>query len=99
PANHYHISKYTRTSYDLTEWLSELPEDDLAVDFILKLKDHLLTPVHGIEYTGDKLDFTDKECAQILIANNKIFEHSVLRINYTTYDLQQEQDSLNPCTC
>jgi hypothetical protein len=31
PANHYHISKYARTSHDLTEWLSELPEGDLAV--------------------------------------------------------------------
>jgi hypothetical protein len=31
PANHYHISKHARTSYNLTEWLSELPSDDLAV--------------------------------------------------------------------
>jgi hypothetical protein len=31
PADHYHISKYARTSHDLTEWLSELPDDDLAV--------------------------------------------------------------------
>jgi hypothetical protein len=33
-----------------------------------------------------------------LIANNKIYEHSVLRINYTTYNLRREQDSLNPRT-
>jgi hypothetical protein len=30
PADHYHISKYARISYDLTEWLGELM-DDLAV--------------------------------------------------------------------
>lgn len=27
-----------------------------------------------------------------------MFEHSVLRINYTTYDLRREQDSINPRT-
>ncbi|KAG2337819.1 hypothetical protein BDR05DRAFT_952336 [Suillus weaverae] len=84
PANHFHISKYAKSSINLTEWLSELPEDDLAVvrgqDFILKLKDHLLTRLRGIEYTGDELEFTDKERAQILIANNKIYEHSIIRI-------------------
>ncbi|KIK33637.1 hypothetical protein CY34DRAFT_18247 [Suillus luteus UH-Slu-Lm8-n1] len=99
PANHFHISKYAKSSMDLTEWLSELPEDDLAVvDFIPKLKDHLLTCLRGIEYTGDELNFTDEERAQILIANNKIYDHSVLRINYTTYDLCREKDSLNPRT-
>jgi hypothetical protein len=35
---------------------------------------------------------------QILIANNKIHEHSTFRINYTTYDLRREQDLLNPHT-
>ncbi|KAG2029778.1 hypothetical protein BDR03DRAFT_1017973 [Suillus americanus] len=99
PANHYHISKYARASFDLTEWLNELPEDNQTVlDFIPRLKDHLLARLRGIEYTGDKLDFTDEDCTQIIIANNKIYEHSVLWINYTTYDLRREQDSLNPCT-
>lgn len=31
PSDHFHISKYAKSSIDLTEWLSELPEDDLAV--------------------------------------------------------------------
>ncbi|KAG2064475.1 hypothetical protein BDR04DRAFT_1130754 [Suillus decipiens] len=69
---HYHISKYAKTSYDLTEWLGDLLDDIAIVDFILHLKDHLLARIHGID---------------------------VLRINYTTYDLQREQDSLNPHTC
>ncbi|KAG2140146.1 hypothetical protein DEU56DRAFT_705242, partial [Suillus clintonianus] len=79
PSDHYHISKYATTSFDLTGWLSELPEDDLAVDFIPKLKDHLLGRIRGIEYTGDELEFTDEERAQLIIANNKIYEHNVLR--------------------
>jgi hypothetical protein len=42
--------------------------------------------------------FWGRQCTNFIIANNKLYEHSVLRINYTTYDLWQEQDSLNPCT-
>ncbi|KAG2077851.1 hypothetical protein BDR04DRAFT_981996, partial [Suillus decipiens] len=68
-------------------------------DFIPRLKNHLLAHLQGIEYTGDKLDFTDEDHAQIIITNNKLYEHIVLWINYTTYDLWQEQDLLNPCTC
>jgi hypothetical protein len=30
PADHYHISKYAKTSYDLTEWLGDLL-DDIAI--------------------------------------------------------------------
>ncbi|KAG2337033.1 hypothetical protein BDR05DRAFT_895824, partial [Suillus weaverae] len=52
------------------------------------LQDHLLARICGIKYTGDELEFTDEDCSQILIANNKIYEHSTLWINYTTYDLR-----------
>jgi hypothetical protein len=31
PADHYHISKYARTSYDLTEWLGDLLDDVVIV--------------------------------------------------------------------
>jgi hypothetical protein len=33
-----------------------------------------------------------------MILNNRIYSHKVLRINYTTYDMRREQDSLNPRT-
>ena len=32
----------------------------------------------------------------MLIVNNKMFEHAYVRINYTTYDLRREQDSIGP---
>ncbi|KAG2033271.1 hypothetical protein BDR03DRAFT_872322, partial [Suillus americanus] len=42
--------------------------------------------------------FSDAERDSVLITNNKLFEHSVLQVNYTTYDLRCEQDSINPRT-
>lgn len=34
----------------------------------------------------------------VLFNGNKIFRHRLLRINYTTYDLQREFDAVNPGT-
>jgi len=58
----------------------------------------LLARLHKITYDGDEHDFSDTDCDTILFTNNKIFEHSILRVNYTTYDLRREQDTINPHT-
>ena len=34
----------------------------------------------------------------IIFKANRIYQHRLLRINYTTYDLQCESDAVNPCT-
>ena len=36
--------------------------------------------------------------AGVVIVNNRIYRHKVIRINYTTYDMRRAQDSLNPRT-
>ena len=50
----------------------------------------------GYKYDGDELDFTPADRRNVLITNNTIYRHKILRINYTTYDLRRTQDSLNP---
>jgi hypothetical protein len=57
-----------------------------------------LGQIRGIDYSGDKQEFSNDDRGQIVFANNQLCKHSVLRINYTTYDLQREQDSINPRT-
>ena len=32
------------------------------------------------------------------LINDRIYRHKVLRVNYTTYNVRREQDSLNPRT-
>ncbi|KAG2065226.1 hypothetical protein BDR04DRAFT_1033214, partial [Suillus decipiens] len=78
PALHYHISKYARHSYDITAWLSELTGDPAVKDFIPHLKHHLLRRIHSINYAGDEQEFSDNDKSQIVLANNQLFEHSVL---------------------
>ena len=70
----------------------------LHKNFLPRLKDHLLARLRNIAYSGDEHDFSDEDRNSVLITDNKIFEHSILRINYTTYDLRREQDTINPRT-
>jgi hypothetical protein len=55
-----------------------------------------LSRLLGHPYDGDELDFTSADRRAVLITNNTIYRHKVLRINYTTYDLRRAQDSINP---
>ena len=44
------------------------------------------------------MDYTEDDRDTVVICNNYIYRHKVLRVNYTTYDLRRSQDSINPCT-
>ncbi|KAG2046039.1 hypothetical protein BDR06DRAFT_899875, partial [Suillus hirtellus] len=55
--------------------------------------------LRNIAYDRDEHNFTDADRTSILFTDNKIFHHSILRMNYTTYDLRHKQDTINPCTC
>jgi hypothetical protein len=57
------------------------------------LRNHLLARLRGIPINSE---FSDEERRQFQIYPNRIIKHKVLRVNYTTYDVRREQDSLNP---
>jgi hypothetical protein len=63
-----------------------------------RLKDHLLGRLLGLGYDGDEHTFTDKDRHTVSFVNNRLYQHKVIRVNYTTYDLRRAQDSLNPRT-
>lgn len=44
------------------------------------------------------MQFSDEERNAVCIVGNCIYAVKVLRINYTTYDMRRDQDSMNPCT-
>ncbi|KAG1856388.1 hypothetical protein DFJ58DRAFT_840899 [Suillus subalutaceus] len=103
PLAHYFISKYAQMNDDITSWLIERRDTgDLCnaaiEDFIPRLKDHLLTQLRNLAYDGDEHEFSDADRTLVLFTDNKIYHHSILRVNYTTYDLQREQDTVNPRT-
>jgi hypothetical protein len=67
-------------------------------NFIPKLKDHLLGRLLHQQYDGDEQEFSDSDRNTVRIQNNRIYSAKVLRINYTTYDVRRDQDSINPRT-
>ncbi len=67
--------------------------------FIPKLRDHLLGQVRGHDFDGDThQSFSDDERNSIRIRNNTIYRLSTLRVNYTTYDMRRDFDTVNPKT-
>jgi hypothetical protein len=55
-----------------------------------------LSRLLGHKYDGDELDFTPSDRSTVIIEGNTIFQHKVLRVNYTTYDMRRERDSVHP---
>ena len=66
--------------------------------FVIDLRRHLLGRLLGRQFDGEEDKYSHRELAEVQIINNRIYEHNTLRIHYTTYDMRQGQDSINPCT-
>ncbi|KIK75878.1 hypothetical protein PAXRUDRAFT_18604 [Paxillus rubicundulus Ve08.2h10] len=98
PSEHYHIAKSSRKSEDITAWLVERSGDPAFEDFLPGLQAHILGRVRGLAYDGDEHIFSEEDRRCISINDNKIYWHSMLRVNYTTYDVRREQDTINPLT-
>jgi len=62
------------------------------------LKDHLLSRLLGLDYDGDERVFTDAERNSVHFINNlnTVSQAKRLQINYTTYDVRRDQDTLKP---
>ncbi|KAG6881621.1 hypothetical protein C0992_000614, partial [Termitomyces sp. T32_za158] len=66
--------------------------------FLVKLQDYCLACMCNEDYDGDVLMYTPAQRRHIHIVGNKIYRHKQIQVNYTTYDCQRAQDTLNPQT-
>jgi hypothetical protein len=67
-------------------------------NFLPDLKDHILSRLLGHSFDGDEHEYSDEDRNAVHFVNNRIYQHKVIQINYTTYDMQCSQDSINPRT-
>ena len=67
-------------------------------DFLPKLKDHILTHLLGHVSHGIIQTYTKDEHDTVEIIYNQLYKHKAMRVNYTTYDMWREQDTINPRT-
>ncbi|KAJ7676829.1 hypothetical protein DFH06DRAFT_1428694 [Mycena polygramma] len=99
PDVHHHMSLARRKPFDMYNDLNSLTGDPATVNFIPKLKEHILGRLLNRDFDGDTHEeFTHEDRASIRILGNKIYSTRTLRINYTTYDVRRGQDTLNPRT-
>ncbi|KAI1795334.1 hypothetical protein LXA43DRAFT_1090982 [Ganoderma leucocontextum] len=97
PVDRYSISKSQCSAIILPRWLSEHRSDPATTDFRSLLIQHLLERFLGRQ-DQDSDPFTEGEKDAIQIYKDRLYRHKVLRVNYTTYDMRREQDSINPRT-
>ncbi|KAJ7917935.1 hypothetical protein B0H13DRAFT_2321865 [Mycena leptocephala] len=98
PEQHYHISPSRNFSFHLTAWLRSNQGDPAVTEFLPKLQEHLLSRFTHPDWTGDGNEFTPAQRFRLILTNERIYMHKILRINYTTYDVRRGQDCLNPRT-
>ncbi|KAF7291080.1 hypothetical protein MKEN_01491700 [Mycena kentingensis (nom. inval.)] len=95
PEFHSHVSSSRNHPLNISAWLSENEGDPALKNFQRNLKNHLLTRVLHPEYSSDGSEYTATNRNNIFIVNNRLYRHKVLRINYTSYDIRREQDSMD----
>ncbi|KAJ6490960.1 hypothetical protein C8R45DRAFT_195539 [Mycena sanguinolenta] len=100
PGLHHHISLSKRTFFNIYEFnsLSEFADDPAVKDFLKKLRTHLLYRLLDLPYDGDEAEFSPQDLMDVVFQNDRLYTHQVMRINYTSYDVQRAEDSINPRT-
>ncbi|KAJ8508260.1 hypothetical protein ONZ45_g9456 [Pleurotus djamor] len=95
-SQHHFISSSHRQALSDSGFIDD-HEDDIAFkNFLPKLEAHLLGRLLGIRYTGDEHEFSGQELSEVIIANDRLYAHKVLRVFYTSYDSRRCYDVLNP---
>ena len=64
-----------------------------------KLKDHILGRLLKREFDGDTYgELTDQDRNSVRISGERLYRCKTFRVNYTTYDIQRDGDTINPRT-
>jgi hypothetical protein len=93
----YDMSSSRNDPVNIYSFVRENQGDPAFSAFIPKLKDHILGRLLKREYEGDMYgDFTDAEWNTVCIAGDRIYHCKTLQINYTTYDIRRNRDTINP---
>ena len=64
-------------------------------DFIPSLYQHLVRRILGPEAEPEH-GWSHEHTLGLQILEERIYQHHTLRVNYTTYDMRREQDTINP---
>ncbi|TBU26171.1 hypothetical protein BD311DRAFT_849925, partial [Dichomitus squalens] len=97
PSEHHVVPKSQRDGFNIWDFLDDHEADPAIEDFALLLHEHLVRRLLGLGEAPDD-GFSDEQTGGIRILEDRIYQHKTIRINYTTYDMRRDQDTINPRT-
>ncbi|EJF58029.1 hypothetical protein DICSQDRAFT_68030, partial [Dichomitus squalens LYAD-421 SS1] len=83
--------------FHVWSWLEDHEADAATKDFMNLLRDHLVRRFVGSDAEPED-GFSEQHTSGIQVLNDRLYRHSTIHINYTTYDMRREQDTINPRT-
>ncbi|KAF9455911.1 hypothetical protein BDZ94DRAFT_1148130, partial [Collybia nuda] len=96
----YHIGKTQNNPVHIPSFLQANAWDPSLKGFLPMLKNHLLFRIQKILCVAPNLEvpgYTTGACL-IFFQGDRIYQHAMIRFNYTTYDIRRVQDIVNPGT-
>ncbi|KIK20576.1 hypothetical protein PISMIDRAFT_12859 [Pisolithus microcarpus 441] len=97
---HYNVGKSQHRPIDLADFIRKNSGDPALQEFTLRLKRHLLPCIRAmhvlasepsalqlLEGLDTSYDASEATVNHLLIRSNCIYQHCVLQVNYTTYDV------------
>ncbi|OJA16065.1 hypothetical protein AZE42_08302 [Rhizopogon vesiculosus] len=103
PKAHFHIGKSQNYPENIPLFLQRHLGDPVVRDFLPKLQRFLLPKIKGILMReNDLVTGVTPACSDlegcVLIKADRMYRHCLMHLNYTTYDVRQAQDVINPST-
>ncbi|CAK5262436.1 unnamed protein product [Mycena citricolor] len=93
---HHHTSQAKRFKFVVHAEYRLNKADPAYKDSIPKLQDDILGRIIGRDFDGDDHnDFTDEQRNSVIILRNQIHRSKTIRINYTTYDVRRDYDTID----
>ncbi|OSC98561.1 hypothetical protein PYCCODRAFT_1454293 [Trametes coccinea BRFM310] len=95
---HTKVSEESRNPMDIHGFVYDNDEDPAVEDFIPKLHRHVYERLlAGVGSQPDKnLAPSRHELARLRIRHNRLYMHRRMLVNYTSYDMRREQDTISP---
>ncbi|KAF5368267.1 hypothetical protein D9615_010369 [Tricholomella constricta] len=84
---HHHISVSRNFPIHLHSFILDNEGDPAMEDFYDRLQDHLLGRLLHPDWSGGPSEFSIAERRELWIANDRLYRHKVMRVNYTGYDV------------
>ncbi|KAI0070509.1 hypothetical protein K474DRAFT_1608582, partial [Panus rudis PR-1116 ss-1] len=100
------LNKYTKAELDVRTRMQHRIHDlpiipPEAHHFIAEsrnspVNNHLLHRLRKPGQADDGTEYTPQDRSEITIKNDRIYRQRTFRVNFTTYDVRRDQDSMNP---